>query len=116
MINRSQARSDLCEGYSGVLTSVKMRCSRRTHYHRSFSLFLRLNARCILSKAVLERECRISVKANGQPVLLSASALSQTELFFRSSSPIFFNSHDRVFERAIPLSNQPRGKRHEFKL
>jgi hypothetical protein len=89
MMNRSQARSDLCRGYSGVLTSVKMRCSRRTHYHRSFSLFLRPNERCILSKAVLERECRISVKANGQPVILSASALSQTEIFFRDRNAIY---------------------------
>jgi hypothetical protein len=49
--------------------------------------------------------------------MLSASALSQTEIFFRSSSPTFQFTRSRASNaRSSDLSNQQRGKRHEFKL
>jgi hypothetical protein len=59
------------------------------HPRLTFSLFLRPKERCILFKAVLERECRIPVRANGQRRMLSASALSQTEIFFRDRNAIY---------------------------
>ena len=72
----------------------------------SISLFLRHKERRILFKAVLERECRISVRANGQPACCRQARSHRPISFFGLRHLHIFDLQDRLRPTRDPVIYQ----------